>query len=188
MKNRNGAVAFSMAALVAAMLGTAYAAVPLYKLFCKVTGFAGTPRRAYKAPTSSNTHLVRVHFDANVNMELPWTFGADQSSVLVTPGEPVTISYHARNNAAEPITGKAVFNVTPAPAAPFFNKLQCFCFTRQLLKPGESKVFPVTLFIDPAMAKDPLAGQIQDITLSYTFYKAHDQLVATNSVSTKVAE
>lgn len=184
----NQRIGMAAALVVVAMLGMSYAAVPLYRKFCEVTGFAGTPRRALSAPASAAhpaaSTLMTVRFDANVNPGLAWDFGPDQPNVHVQLGEPVTITYHARNLGTAAVTGRAAFNVSPAAAAPFFNKLQCFCFTEQRLAAGERKTFPVTLFVDPAIANDPAGRSIHEITLSYTFFRASDQTTA-NSASTK---
>jgi cytochrome c oxidase assembly protein subunit 11 len=158
-----------MAAIVAAMIGVAFASVPLYKMFCELTGFAGTPLRASEAP-GAVAGEVGIRFDANVHPGLPWRFAPVQKTVRVAPGARTQISYRATNLTGRPITGQAVFNVSPDQAGKYFKKIECFCFTEQTLKPGQSVDMPVIFFVDPQMAKDPDTKGIDEITLSYTFY------------------
>ncbi len=154
------------------MLGLAYASVPLYTLFCQVTGFGGTPQRAAAAPASPAAagEMVTVRFDANTSANLNWKFHAVQTATTVAFGEQQMAHYRAVNMSDETITGSAVFNVTPPNAGIYFNKIQCFCFTEQALKPGESVDMPVVFYVDPGMLQDPDARNIKEITLSYTFY------------------
>lgn len=169
------------------MLGGAYAAVPLYKLFCQKTGFAGTPKRAaIPAQSRVTSQTIRVRFDANVNKNLPWRFGPETPLITLPLGQVIQLSYRAENLSDHFTTGTATFNVTPEAAAPFFNKVQCFCFTEQHLKPGEVAHLPVTLFVDPDIAQDPQAQSISEITLSYTFYQAVPKN-ETDSEKTKTA-
>jgi cytochrome c oxidase assembly protein subunit 11 len=169
LAHKNTRTALMAALLVAAMVGLAFASVPLYRLFCQVTGFGGTPLRADAAPGAVGGELG-VRFDANINPTLPWRFEPVQRTVRVQPGARVQVSYRATNLTARTTTGTAVFNVTPAKAGQYFSKIQCFCFTEQTLKGGESVDMPVIFFVDPAIAKDPDARDIDEITLSYTFY------------------
>ena len=155
--------------LVFGMTGMAFASVPLYRMFCQLTGFDGTPRRAEKAPGAAAGE-VGVRFDANVHPGLPWRFEPEQKTVEVAPGAPTKIFYRAQNLTARPITGQAVFNVSPDQAGKYFNKIECFCFTEQTLKPGETVDMPVVFFVDPKMTKDEDTKDIHEITLSYTFY------------------
>jgi cytochrome c oxidase assembly protein subunit 11 len=166
---KNARTAMMAALLVAAMVALAFASVPLYRLFCQVTGFGGTPVRADSAP-GAVAGEVGVRFDANINSALPWRFEPVQRTVRVQPGARTQVLYRAKNLSARTTTGTAVFNVTPAKAGQYFSKIQCFCFTEQTLKPGESIDMPVIFYVDPAMAKDPNAASIDEITLSYTFY------------------
>jgi cytochrome c oxidase assembly protein subunit 11 len=152
------------------MLGLAYASVPLYKLFCQVTGFGGTTQRADAAPGAAGTKSVAVRFDANISSGLDWTFHAEQRLMTVKVGEQNMAHYRAVNTSGKTLTGSAVFNVTPVSAGIYFNKIQCFCFTEQTLKPGESVDMPVVFFVDPDMLNDADAKHIKEITLSYTFY------------------
>ncbi len=167
---RNKRVAFMAASVVVAMLGLSYASVPLYRLFCQVTGFGGTTQRAEAPPESATDEMVSVRFDANTSKDLPWAFHAVQTSLTVKMGEQHLAFFKATNNSDKPTTGTSVFNVTPPQAGAYFNKIQCFCFTEQTLKPGESLEFPVSFFVDPEILKDLDAAGIKEITLSYTFY------------------
>ena len=146
------------------------ASVPLYRLFCQVTGFGGTTQRAETAPQQVLDKTVSVRFDANTSGKLEWTFHPVQPSVKVKFGEQSMAYYEAVNHSDKTLTGSAVFNVTPTQAGAYFNKIQCFCFTEQTLKPGEKIEMPVTFFVDPDMLNDPDAAGIDEITLSYTFY------------------
>ncbi|HVM37819.1 MAG TPA: cytochrome c oxidase assembly protein [Sphingomicrobium sp.] len=169
LAQKNARTAGLAALLVAAMVALAFASVPLYRLFCQVTGFGGTPMRADAAPGAIAGELG-VRFDANINPALPWRFEPVQRTVRVQPGARMQVAYRATNLTARTTTGTAVFNVTPAKAGQYFSKIQCFCFTEQTLKGGESVEMPVIFFVDPAIAKDPDARDIDEITLSYTFY------------------
>ena len=166
---KNSRTAMLMALIVAAMVGVAFASVPLFKMFCELTGFAGTPLRAEKAP-GAIAGEVGIRFDANVHPGLPWRFEPLQKTIRVAPGARTQIAYRATNLTARPITGQAVFNVSPDQAGKYFKKIECFCFTEQTLKPGQSVDMPVVFFVDPQMAKDPDTRNIDEITLSYTFY------------------
>ena len=168
--SRNARVVLLSTATVAAMIGLTYASVPLYRLFCQVTGFGGTTQRAEAAPQQVLDKTVSVRFDANTSGKLEWAFHPVQPAVKVKFGEQTMAYYEAVNRSDRTLTGSAVFNVTPPQAGAFFNKIQCFCFTEQTLKPGEKIEMPVTFFVDPDMLKDPDAAGVDEITLSYTFY------------------
>ena len=168
-ENRNTRTALLMALIVAAMVGVAFASVPLYRMFCEFTGFDGTPQRADRAP-GAVAGQVGVRFDANVHPGLPWRFEPEQTTVRVKPGAQTQIFYRAQNLSAKTITGQAVFNVSPDQVGKYFKKIQCFCFTEQTLKAGEKVDMPVIFFVDPAIEKDPDAKNVHEITLSYTFY------------------
>ena len=167
---RNRHVAAIAVGVSFAMLGLAYASVPLYRKFCQVTGFGGTTQRAEQAPAKTTGHQVTVRFDANVSAGLGWNFHAVQPLMAVRAGEQQMAHYRATNLTGRPLTGSAVFNVTPESAGAYFNKIQCFCFTEQRLGPGESIDMPVVFFVDPDIAEDPDTKSITEITLSYTFY------------------
>ena len=169
LAQRNTRTALWMALLVAAMVGLAFASVPLYRLFCQVTGFGGTPVRAQQAPGAA-AGQVGVRFDANIDPRLPWRFEPIQTTVRIHPGARTQIAYRATNLTARATTGTAVFNVTPAVAGQYFTKIQCFCFTEQTLKGGQSVDMPVIFFVDPELRRDPATRDIDEITLSYTFY------------------
>lgn len=167
---RNLRVAALAGATAAAMLGLAYASVPLYRLFCEVTGFGGTTQIAAAASEETSERMVTIRFDANTAGSLGWNFHAAQLEMKVKLGEQAMAYYRAANTTDRELTGSAVFNVTPVSAGIYFNKIQCFCFTEQTLQPGESADMPVVFFVDPAIADDPDASGIDTITLSYTFY------------------
>ncbi|HXE70630.1 MAG TPA: cytochrome c oxidase assembly protein [Hyphomicrobiaceae bacterium] len=168
--HRDRTVALCCAALVVLMLGAAFASVPLYRLFCEATGFAGTPQRALHASDASIDKTITVRFDANVTPGMPWRFEPVQSTLDVKIGENALAFYRATNLADHAVTGMATFNVTPEPAGGFFNKIQCFCFAEQVLEPGQSVEMPVSFFIDPQIVSDRDGRSISLIVLSYTFY------------------
>ena len=168
LTQRNARTGMKMALLALAMIGLAFASVPLYRIFCQVTGFGGTTMRAAEAPGAAAGE-IGVRFDANINPALPWKF-EPASRVRVRLGERTVVNYKATNLTARPTTGRAVFNVTPAQAGPFFSKIECFCFTEQTLKPGESVDMPVIFFVDPRVRDEEGTSHIDEITLSYTFY------------------
>jgi cytochrome c oxidase assembly protein subunit 11 len=152
------------------MTGLAWASVPLYRLFCQVTGLNGTTQRGQQAPGAVAGSQVRVDFDANVSPKLPWTFRPENGHDIVAVGARDMAFFTATNRSDRPITGTATFNVTPAQAGKYFTKIQCFCFTQQTLRPGQTARMPVIFYVDPAMLKDPDAADVRTITLSYTFY------------------
>lgn len=155
---------------VIAIMGTlVYYSVPLYRLFCQVTGFAGTTQIARTAPGAVVGPPITVRFDANVASNLPWRFTAPVP-VKVRLGEQQKVAYTAVNLSNEPVLGMAIYNVTPLEIGKYFYKIQCFCFTEQLLMPGERKEFPLVFYVDPAIADDPDGRTVNTITLSYTFY------------------
>ncbi|HVF94475.1 MAG TPA: cytochrome c oxidase assembly protein [Sphingomonas sp.] len=151
------------------MGGLAFASVPLYRMFCEATGFNGTTQRALAAPGAVDGR-IRVDFDANVAKKLPWRFSPESPSETIDIGARDMAFFTATNTSDKPVTGTATFNVTPATAGKYFTKIQCFCFTEQTLKPGETVRMPVIFFVDPKILKDPDAASIDTITLSYTFY------------------
>jgi cytochrome c oxidase assembly protein subunit 11 len=167
---RHRGVALWCAAVAFAMLGAAFAAVPLYRMFCQATGFAGTPRIATTPSDKVLDTTLTIRFDANVSQGLSWRFEPAIKTTRVRIGETTLAYYRATNLSDHPIVGSATFNVLPEQAAVFFNKLQCFCFTEQTLQPGETVDMPVSFFIDPQITSDKDARSVTDITLSYTFY------------------
>ena len=166
---RNNRVALITAVIALAALGMAFASVPLYRAFCQLTGFDGTPLRAERAP-GAVAGQVGVRFDANVHPGLPWRFEPMQRTVRIAPGARTQIFYRATNLSARTITAQAVYNVSPDTAGQYFNKIQCFCFNEQTLKPGETAIMPVIFFVDPKIRDDDDTRSIDEITLSYTFY------------------
>ena len=175
---RTGLMAFAGAL---AMLGLGYASVPLYRLFCQVTGFGGTTMQATesdaaRAATLATGQKISIRFDASVPADMPWTFRPAQATDTVTIGERDIATYVARNDSDQTITGMATFNVTPEQAGKYFNKIQCFCFTEQTLQPGQEVMMPVLYYVDPAMLDDPNMKGVEQITLSYTFHRAEDRV------------
>lgn len=169
------ATAITLVGVVGAMVGLAFASVPLYRLFCQVTGYGGTPKTENVAHSAAaNGETIKVRFDANVNPKLPWRFRPAQRQVTVRLGEERLIRYVAVNRSNVPITGTAVFSVSPYKAAQYFNKVECFCFTEQTLKPGEEVSMPVMFYVDPEIRNDPNARDVKTVTLSYTFYRANE--------------
>ncbi|MFI5002708.1 MAG: cytochrome c oxidase assembly protein [Reyranellales bacterium] len=177
--NRNGRVAFQLVVLVVGMVGLAYAAVPLYEAFCKATGFGGTPIAVQEGDRPVLARTVTVRFDSNVDPNLPWRFEPLERQVTLRLGEEHLAHFRATNRSQRPIVGTATYNVTPESAGPWFDKLQCFCFTEQLLMPGQSVDMPVVFFVDPEMDKDRRYDNIRTVTLSYTFYEAKTERAKT---------
>lgn len=168
------------AAVFFGMLGLSFAAVPLYDLFCRVTGYGGTPQVATQAPGVSSAAKMVVRFNADVDRKLPWSFQPVERQVSVGLGEERIIAYRATNQSDRAITGNAVFNVSPEKAGPYFDKIACFCFTQQRIEPGQTVDLPVSFFVDPKIAEDRTTRDIKVITLSYTFYETPpDKLAAT---------
>jgi cytochrome c oxidase assembly protein subunit 11 len=163
--------ALVLGALSLAMLGMAYASVPLYRLICQKTGFGGTPQVAHTISNETVSRTINVQFVANVHRNLPWTFTPKQHEVKVKLGENFLAYYFAKNNGARPIVGMATYNVSPDKAGIYFSKVQCFCFEEQLLTPGQSMDMPVLFYIDPTMDKDPNLKGVTTVTLSYTFFE-----------------
>jgi cytochrome c oxidase assembly protein subunit 11 len=167
-------VAAICAAVFFGMVGASFAAVPLYRSFCQLTGWDGTTRRATAAPTQVSDRMVEVHFDTNVR-GMPWTFTADQLNQNVRLGATNLAFFHVRNNGTTPVTGRAVFNVSPEAAGPYFAKLECFCFREQTLQPGQSIDFPVVYYVDARFADDISTREFTSVTLSYTFLPSVNQ-------------
>jgi cytochrome c oxidase assembly protein subunit 11 len=184
---RNGATAVLLVSVVAGMAGLSAASVPLYRLFCQATGLGGTTRRAATAPARAAAAVVTIRFDAETAPDLGWEFRPLQSMVTVHPGEQRQISYRAVNNTTQPIAGSATYNVTPAKAGIYFDKLQCFCFNEQFLAPGESRDMGVVFFVDPDILTDPSTSDVRTITLSYTMFRAHQPGRPTTSAAPPVS-
>ncbi|MCW5751659.1 MAG: cytochrome c oxidase assembly protein [Alphaproteobacteria bacterium] len=176
-ESRNRRTALYAAGAGLAMLGLSFASVPLYDLFCRVTGFGGTTQVAKAAPGKAEGRMITVRFDANTDRALPWRFRPDQVSVRVPVGEETLVSYSAENRSDRPVTGNATFNVTPEKAGIYFSKIHCFCFNEQTLEPGQKVHMPVSFFVDPAILDDRKMDDVHTITLSYTFFRAPSQPV-----------
>ena len=172
--SRNRTTGLVLGGVAIAMVGAAFAAVPLYRILCQSTGFAGTAQTADAAPQSvaTDARTITVDFNAHVSPDLAWAFKPKQRRIDVRIGEPALAYYGATNLAARQIAGTATFNVTPNKAAAYFYKVECFCFSEQVLKPGESADMPVSFFIDPKFADDPHMKDVKTITLSYTFFRS----------------
>jgi len=173
--------------VVVLMTGAAFAAVPLYRTFCQLTGFDGTVRKAEAAPTRVLDQTLVIRFDANVR-GVPWAFAPDQTSQTVRIGKTGLAFFHVKNNGDKPVTAHAAYNVVPESAAKYFQKLQCFCFTDQTLQPGQSADFPVVYFVDPKYVSDPDTKNEPDITLSYTFFPVATSAAADKSASNAPAK
>src|SRR5216683_438513 len=171
---RNGTTVALLAAVVCGMVGLSFASVPLYRLFCQATGFGGTTQRAAAAPQEVADAVVTVRFDAETAPDLGWEFHPLKREVRVHPGEQREVFFRAVNRGAEAVTGTATYNVTPTKAGIYFDKLQCFCFTEQLLAPGESRDMGVVFFVDPDVLRDPGTSELRTITLSYTMFRSPD--------------
>ncbi len=169
LRNPNMRVGAIMGLLAASMLGMAYAAVPLYQIFCQVTGYGGTTQRVTVPSAVVLDRKITVRFDANVS-NLAWDFAPVVRTMEVRIGENALAIYRATNTSGRPLVGTASFNVSPDIAGSFFNKLECFCFTEQRLEPGQSVDMPVSFYVDPTLVDDKDARKLQEITLSYTFY------------------
>jgi cytochrome c oxidase assembly protein subunit 11 len=174
------------AGVVVAMTGAAFAAVPLYRAFCQLTGLDGTTMRADAAPGQVLDRTVTVRFDGNVR-GLSWRFRPEQVSQTVKIGATSLAFFEATNNSSEPVTGTSTFNVVPEVAGGHFNKLECFCFQEQTIQPGETVRFPVVYFVDPAIVQDPEARRIDEITLSYTFFPVETGEPKTTAARSTVA-
>ncbi|MGE5539869.1 MAG: cytochrome c oxidase assembly protein [Gemmatimonas sp.] len=160
------------AAAALVMVGMSFAAVPLYKVFCEATGFAGTPKVEAAAPTRQVDRTITVRFNADTAQGLPWKFAPAQGPMTIRLGETALAEFRAKNLSDRPIVGVATFNVTPYKAGEYFAKIACFCFNAQRLEPGEEVSMPVTFYVDPAIADDPSTRDVTAVTLSYTFFES----------------
>ncbi|HVV63199.1 MAG TPA: cytochrome c oxidase assembly protein [Pseudolabrys sp.] len=182
---RDVVIAACCGAFVASMVGAAYAAVPFYNWFCRTTGFAGTPLVSKEAPNHALDRTVTVRFDSNVSPGLPWSFKPEQNALKVRIGDVVTVHYKVVNEAAREITAQASYNVSPPTVGAYFNKINCFCFTQQTMKPGETREMTVVFYVDPSIAKDRDQDTLNTITLSYTFYRLPDPVAPVAQADTK---
>jgi len=171
---RDMIVAAACGAVVVAMVGMSYAAVPLYNWFCRATGFGGTTQVATAAPAEVLDRRITVRFDANVSGGLPWRFAPEHNAIDVRLGEVVTVVYTVANLSARETVGMAAYNVAPLTVGSYFHKINCFCFAEQRLKPGERLDMTVVFYVDPALAKDSDQDDLNTLTLSYTFYPVRE--------------
>lgn len=166
----NRKIALACAAGFVGMIGVSYASVPLYDMFCRVTGYGGTTQRADQAAEHVLDRVVTIRFDANIAGGMPWEFRPEQREMKVRLGEVAQAHYMAKNLFSQPVRGRATFNVTPLSAGAYFNKMECFCFTDTELQPGETLDMPVVFFVDPDLAAVAQLSKVDTITLSYTFF------------------
>lgn len=171
---RNARTAVIVSGVVVGMVGLSFAAVPAYKTFCQITGFDGTTQRAAEASRTIIDREITVRFDASTAQGLPWEFSPQQVTQTSKVGQTNLAYYTATNNSDEPVIGTATFNVQPAKAGLYFRKVECFCFTEQVLQPGETMDMPVTYFVDPAISDEDNLDEVYEITLSYTFFRDTD--------------
>ena len=183
--SRDAIVAGACGVFVAAMVGAAYASVPFYTWFCKTTGFGGTTQVAEKAPDEVLGRTLYIRFDSNVAAGLPWKFQPEQNEIKVHIGEVTTVHYKVVNEAAREITAQASYNVSPPTIGAYFDKINCFCFTQQTMKPGETREMTVVFYVDPAIVKDHEQDDLNTITLSYTFYRLPEQAAPLAQATTK---
>jgi cytochrome c oxidase assembly protein subunit 11 len=168
---RDMMVASVCGVVVAAMIGLSYASVPFYNWFCRTTGYGGTTQVSEKAPDQVLGRTIAIRFDSNVAPGLPWKFEPEENEIKVRIGEVTTAHYKVTNMAAREITAQAGYNVSPPQVGGYFNKINCFCFTQQTMKPGETREMTVVFYVDPSIAKDSDQDDLNTITLSYTFYR-----------------
>ena len=180
-------VAFLCGGLVASMVGLSFAAVPLYSWFCRTTGYGGTTQVAKARPTQISDRTITVRFDSNVAAGLPWRFEPERRTIDVKLGEVVTVYYSVTNLVARVTAGQAGYNVSPPTIGGYFEKINCFCFTEQTMKPGETRKMAVVFYVDPKLAEDSEEGNLDLITLSYTFYpiRVPDQAAAERATPAK---
>ena len=170
LAQRNSRTAVAACLVIAAMVGLTAASVPLYDLFCRVTGFGGTPRLEAQGATATSERMVTVLFNADIGADMPWQFRPVQRSLTVPVGEETLAFYEAVNRSDHAVVGRAVYNVTPFKIGAYFAKVHCFCFEEQTLQPGQRVEMPVSFFVDPAMLADADTSEVRQITLSYTFF------------------
>ena len=176
--SRNAKTGLAVAAVVAGMAGLSYAAVPLYRAFCQITGWGGVTQRADGPASAVLDREVTVRFDGTVGRGLPWRFKPQEVSQTLKIGESGLAFFEAENLSDRPVVGRAAFNVQPAKAGVYFQKIECFCFTEQRLEPGEKMLMPVSYFVDPKLADDENLDEVSTITLAYTFFLQDDPALA----------
>ncbi len=180
---RNGVLGVGLVVVVLGMVGLAFAAIPLYRIFCAVTGYGGTPQIGLAAAPGAASRKITVRFNADTNPNLPWDFSPEQASITLPLGEEQVAFYTARNQASTPVTGIAVYNVTPDKVGKYFHKTACFCFNQQTLAAGQRMQFPLSFWVDPAIAKDPNTEDVRVITLSYSFFRSLDDAAKTGALA-----
>ena len=180
---RNTFLAGVLFAVMLGMVGMSFAAIPLYRLFCAATGYGGTPNIGLATAPGSSGETIRVRFNADINPDLPWTFAPDQVEVSLKLGDEQVAFYHAANKSSRPVTGMALYNVTPEKVGKYFHKTACFCFNKQTLSPKQSMEFPVSFWVDPAIRTDPNTADVKVITLSYTFFRSLDDAAKSGALA-----
>ncbi len=180
---RNTFLAGVLFAVMLGMVGMSFAAIPLYRLFCSATGYGGTPNIGLATAPGSSGETIRVQFNADINPDLPWTFAPDQVEVSLKLGDEQVAFYHAANKSSRPVTGMALYNVTPEKVGKYFHKTACFCFNKQTLSPKQSMEFPVSFWVDPAIRTDPNTADVKVITLSYTFFRSLDDAAKSGALA-----
>lgn len=184
-RRSNGRLVATLCLVVAGMVGASFAAVPLYRVFCQITGFDGTPMIGLPAPGAvAGGQTVSVFFVASTQRDMPWRFVPGQREVRVRPGEEAAAFYVARNEAERAIRGVSTYNVTPLKAAKYFHKTACFCFDEQTLEAGQEMQFPLAFWVDPKLAEDPETRDVHSITLSYTFFHSLSDAGAQGALAT----
>ncbi len=180
---RNTLLASVVVAVMAGMVGMSFAAIPLYRLFCAATGYGGTPNIGLAPAPGATGQTIRVRFNADTNPALPWAFAPDQTEVSLALGDEQVAFYHATNQSSRPVTGMALYNVTPEKVGKYFHKTACFCFNKQTLAGNQTMEFPVSFWVDPAIRDDPNTADIKVITLSYTFFHSLDDAAKTGALA-----
>jgi cytochrome c oxidase assembly protein subunit 11 len=181
---RNAIAGGVVATVMVGMVGMSFAAIPLYRLFCAATGYGGTPSIGPAAAPGSSGQSIRVRFNADTNPGLPWTFAPDQLEVSLNLGDEQVAFYHAANLSNRPVTGMALYNVTPEKVGRYFHKTACFCFNKQTLSPKQNMEFPVSFWVDPAIRNDPNTADVKVITLSYTFFRSLEDAAESGALAT----
>jgi cytochrome c oxidase assembly protein subunit 11 len=180
---RNTVLASVVVAVMAGMVGMSFAAIPLYRLFCAATGYGGTPNIGLAAAPGATGQTIRVRFNADTNPGLPWAFAPDQTEVSLALGDEQVAFYHATNKSGRPVTGMALYNVTPEKVGKYFHKTACFCFNKQTLAGNQTMEFPVSFWVDPAIRDDPNTADVKVITLSYTFFHSLEDAEKTGALA-----
>ena len=184
LRRRNRRLGLGVAGFVAGMVGLAFASVPLYQLFCRVTGYNGTVQTAgLAAPGAAGEQALNIRFNATTHPALPWRFAPAQGTMRLRAGEEGLAFYRARNLGAAPVTGVATYNVTPEVVGKYFHKTACFCFERQTLEAGQEMDMPLSFWVDPRIAQDPNTSGIRTITVSYSFFRTLDDAERAGAVA-----